>query len=118
MITTRARTIALALLGVLAIAGPVSAAVSEREVELVVEKFKEKDEDMAQLFSNAWGYVVFPSVGKGAMGIGAARGKGLVFEHGVRIGRSTLTQVTIGLQLGGQAYSEVLFLKDQEAFRN
>jgi len=58
---------------------------------------------------------VFPTVGKGGIGIGGARGKGWVYSHGRLIGRSTLTQVTIGFQLGGQAYSEVVFLKDQAA---
>jgi len=54
-------------------------------------------------------------VGKGAIGIGGARGKGYVYQHGRLIGRSTLTQVSIGFQLGGQAYSEVVFFKDKTA---
>ena len=59
--------------------------------------------------------MVFPTVGKGGIGIGGARGKGWVYERGTRIGKATLTQVTIGLQLGGQAYSEVIFFKDKAA---
>jgi lipid-binding SYLF domain-containing protein len=81
----------------------------------VMAKFKEKDPGMAKVFADAYGYVIFPTVGKGAIGIGAARGKGDVFERGKRIGRSTLTQVTVGFQLGGQAYSEVIFFKDKTA---
>ena len=81
----------------------------------VMTKFKEKDPGMAKVFADAYGYVIFPTVGKGAIGIGGARGKGDVFERGKRIGRSTLTQVTVGFQLGGQAYSEVIFFKDKTA---
>jgi lipid-binding SYLF domain-containing protein len=87
----------------------------ESEARAVIAKFKEKDPGMARVFNQATGYAVFPTVGKGAIGIGGARGKGYVYQHGRLIGRSTLTQVSIGFQLGGQAYSEVVFLKDQAA---
>jgi lipid-binding SYLF domain-containing protein len=84
-------------------------------VAAVIAKFKEKDPGMEKVFADARGYAVFPTVGKGAIGVGAARGKGYVYERGKLIGSSTLTQVTVGLQLGGQAYSEVVFLKDDAA---
>ena len=88
------------------------------DVAAVIKKFKEKDPGMVQVFAGAYGYAVFPTVGKGGMGLGAARGKGYVYQRGRLIGRSTLTQVTIGLQLGGQAYSEVVFFKDRAALDN
>jgi lipid-binding SYLF domain-containing protein len=81
----------------------------------VISKFKEKDPGMGKLFAEAHGYAIFPTVGKGAIGIGGARGKGRVYERGKQIGRTTLTQVSIGFQLGGQAYSEVIFFKDKTA---
>ena len=84
----------------------------------VMAKFKEKDPELARVFRESAGYVVFPTVAKGGFGIGAARGKGYVYEHGRLIGRSTLTQVTIGIQAGGQAYSEVIFLEDKAALEN
>ncbi|MEO7987019.1 MAG: YSC84-related protein [Gemmatimonadales bacterium] len=87
-------------------------------VQEVIAKFKEKDPGMAEIFAKANGYAVFPTVGKGAIGIGGARGKGHVYRNGRHIGRSTLTQVTIGLQLGGQAYSEVVFFQNAEALEN
>ena len=71
---------------------------------------------MQAWFKEAYGYVVFPAVGKGAIGIGGARGKGLVYEQGNLVGRSILTAVTIGFQLGGQEFSEVIFFKDKTAF--
>jgi lipid-binding SYLF domain-containing protein len=88
------------------------------DVAAVIQKFKEKDPGMAKVFADAYGYAVFPTVGKGGMGLGAARGKGYVYQRGRLIGRSTLTQVTIGLQLGGQVYSEVVFFKDAAALAN
>jgi lipid-binding SYLF domain-containing protein len=64
------------------------------------------------------GYAVFPTVGKGAIGVGGARGKGWVYQGGVIVGKATLTQVTIGLQLGGQAYSEIVFFQTRQALDN
>jgi len=95
-----------------------AAARAQADVPPVIAKFKEKDPGMEKIFSDAVGYAVFPTVGKGAIGIGGARGKGWVYHGGSVIGKSTLTQVSIGFQLGGQAYSEVVFFKDQEALDN
>jgi len=94
------------------------AARDESDVAAVIAKFKQKDPGLAKVFASAAGYAVFPTVGKGGIGIGGARGKGWVYERGRLIGRSTLTQITIGFQLGGQAYSEVVFFKDQAALDN
>jgi lipid-binding SYLF domain-containing protein len=84
----------------------------------VLAKLKEKDAGMEKVLAEAAGYAVFPSVGKAALGVGGAHGKGVVYEHGKRIGRSTLSQLTIGLQAGGQEYSEVVIFKDQAALDN
>lgn len=84
----------------------------------VLAKLKEKDPGMEKVLAEAAGYAIFPSVGKAAMGIGGAHGKGVVYEGGKRIGRSTLSQLTIGLQLGGQEYSEVVIFKDAAALEN
>ena len=94
---------------------PLAAAGAQENVPGVIAKFKAKDPRVARAFDEAYGYVVFPTVGKGGIGIGGARGRGWVYERGRRIGRASLTQVTIGLQLGGQAYSEVIFFKDKSA---
>jgi len=65
----------------------------------------------ATFFKSSYGYAVFPTVGKGGFIIGGARGKGRVYKHGHRIGDSTLTQVSVGFQAGGQAYSEIIFFQ-------
>lgn len=90
-------------------------AQSESDVAQTIAKFKEGDPGMQGWFAQAYGYAVFPSVGKGGIGIGGARGKGLVYEQGALIGKVTLTQVTVGFQLGGQAFSEVIFFKTKTA---
>ncbi len=81
-------------------------------------RFTEEDPAMEKVFRDAYGYAVFPTVGKGAVGIGGAYGRGIVFEKGRKIGYCDLSQGTIGLQLGGQAYSEVIFFQDKEALDN
>jgi len=93
-------------------------AKDESDAAAVIAKFKEKDPELTKVFAGSAGYVVFPTVAKGGFGIGGARGKGYVYERGHLIGRSTLTQLTVGLQAGGQAYSEVIFLKDDAALEN
>ncbi len=90
----------------------------EREQEKVAETiaaFKQRDPGMKTFFNNAYGYAVFPTVGKGAMGIGGAYGKGRVYEKGRMIGTVQLTQVSYGFQLGGQAYSEIIFFQNRKA---
>lgn len=70
----------------------------------------------AGLFDSAHGYALFPTVGKGGIGIGGAGGKGRVFVGGNHVGNTSVAQVTIGLQLGGQAYSMIIFFEDERAF--
>ncbi|MDP8252884.1 MAG: lipid-binding SYLF domain-containing protein [Candidatus Kaelpia aquatica] len=88
------------------------------ETELTVKKFKESDPAMDRFFDKAYGYAVFPTVGKGGIGIGAAYGKGIVYEQGEIVGSTTLKQLSIGFQLGGQAYSEIIFFKSKRDLEN
>lgn len=87
----------------------------QKEAEQTIELFKKADPDLKNFFDQAVGYAVFPTVGKGGIGVGGARGTGLVYEKGKLIGEATLTQVTVGLQLGGQAYSQLIFFETAEA---
>ncbi|SHG78899.1 Las17-binding protein actin regulator [Chryseolinea serpens] len=77
-------------------------------------EFIKSDPKMADLFSKAYGYAIFPNVGKGAVGIGGASGNGVAYENGTAIGTAKLTQVSIGFQWGGQAYREVIFFESKE----
>lgn len=69
-------------------------------------------------FNTSYGYAVFPTIGKGGFGIGAAHGSGSVYAQGVKQGSSSMTQVTIGFQLGGQAFSQIVFFEDKRAFQS
>jgi len=110
---------------------PAKAEQEIKAAEETIAKFKEKDPSMKRFFDEAWGYAVYPTVGSGALIVGAAHGTGVVYENtwisalmhdplmkGKIIGRSSLSQGTVGLQAGGQAYSEIIFFKDKAAFES
>ena len=85
------------------------------EYASTIEAFRNAGES-GQYFDTSVGYAVFPTIGKGGIGIGGAYGKGQVYKGGELIGKSSMAQATIGLQLGGQAYSQIIFLEDERAF--
>lgn len=78
-------------------------------------EFIQKDELMKSLFENSYGYVIFPNVGKGAIGVGGAAGNGIVFQKENVLGTAKMKQVSVGFQFGGQAYREVIFFENAEA---
>src|SRR5580765_3714684 len=77
-----------------------------------VSLFKNSNES-AEFFKNSYGYAVFPTVGKGGLGVGAAHGTGRVYQGGKYVGDTTMNQVSVGLQAGGQAYSEMIFFENK-----
>jgi lipid-binding SYLF domain-containing protein len=87
----------------------------QEKVSETIARFKARDPGIERFFSNAHGYAVFPTVGKGAVGIGGAYGQGQVYQGGRGIGSTELVQVTIGFQWGGQAYSELIFFENKAA---
>ncbi len=88
------------------------------DVSLAIARFKSRAPATQKFFDTAYAYAVFPNVGKGAIGIGAAHGSGQVFKDGKHIADSELSQVTVGLALGGQEFSEIIFFRDEMAFRS
>jgi lipid-binding SYLF domain-containing protein len=78
-------------------------------------EFIKTDSKMGGLFGKAYGYVIFPNVGKGGLGVGGASGNGAAYENGQLAGSAKLTQVSIGLQAGGQSYREVVFFENKES---
>ena len=66
-------------------------------------------------FANSVGYAVFPTIGKGGLGIGAAHGTGSVYSGGKRIGTVSMNQISIGLQAGGEGYSQIIFFQNKAA---
>jgi len=80
--------------------------------------FRNEDSSVESFISQSVGYVVIPTVGKAGFGIGGARGKGVLYENGAITAIVTLTQLSIGFQWGGQAYSEFLFFQDTPTLTN
>lgn len=90
-----------------------------RTVQLQVQGALKEFEAAAQLrrfFEDSYGVAIFPTVGKGGLGVGGARGTGWVFREGKLVGRAKMTQLTIGLQAGGQAYAQIIFMADATTF--
>ena len=83
-----------------------------------IDALLENNPSMQRYFDAAAGYVVIPTVGKGGIGIGGARGKGLLYEDGAPTAEVTMTQLSFGFQWGGQAYSEYIFFKDSGALEH
>ena len=81
-----------------------------------ITTFIKTDESMKKLFDHSYAYVVFPNVGKGAFGVGGAFGNGIVYRNNIPVASAKLSQVSIGIQAGGQGYREVVFLEDKNNF--
>ncbi|MGZ9897013.1 lipid-binding SYLF domain-containing protein [Shewanella gaetbuli] len=103
-------------IGLAIVFSPTSQANDSSYTEAITN-FQKAAETQA-FFNTAYGYAIFPTVGKGGIGIGAAYGKGRVYKGGMHTGNSTLSQLSIGFQLGGQAYSEIIFFKNAEAYND
>jgi lipid-binding SYLF domain-containing protein len=112
----------LAVITALAIAGCMTAPKSAQDKTALKENAdtalataKAADTTFANLARAAYGYAVFPSVGKGGVGLGAAYGQGILYEHGVFVGYCDLSQASIGFQFGGQSYTEIIVFESKGA---
>ncbi|MEZ6194743.1 MAG: YSC84-related protein [Planctomycetota bacterium] len=90
-------------------------AAMRRDASAATTAFKSADSTLSRFFNESAGYAVFPNVGKGGLVVGGAHGNGVVYAGGAVDGYSSLSQVTVGLQAGGQEYSEIVFFKDETA---
>ena len=106
----------IVLFGISAWAGwdPMQEQKEKAAVEETIAKFKAADPSMKVFFEKAYGYAVFPGIGKGGFIIGGGHGDGWVYDQGKHIGRASLTQLTVGAQIGGQSYSEIIFFEDKK----
>src|SRR6478609_2771111 len=99
----------------------VAVAQSDKDKKIMVDcdsakaEFLRTDALLKNVFAGAYGYVILPNVGKGAMGIGGASGNGFAYEKGRLVGKAKMSQVTFGFQFGGQAYRELIFFENKEA---
>ena len=119
---SKAAFIATGLMGLLAVTSCATAPPTvEGKTDLrqtsagAVSQAEQNDPSMQNIIQNSAGYAVFPDIGKGAAGIGGAYGKGDVYQNGAVVGYCDMTQGSIGMQLGGQEYSEILIFQTPEA---
>lgn len=119
---TIASALAFVALGVLLLGGCATAPRSEmgrkelsEKVQEAISIAKREDPGTKKFFDESVGYAVFPTVGKGAIGIGGAYGRGELYEGGKMTGYCAMTQASIGLALGGQAYTEFIFFETKDA---
>ncbi len=80
-----------------------------------IELFKNAGQS-GSFFEKCYGYAVFPTIGKAGLGIGGAHGEGRVYLQGKQVGTTSMTQLSIGFQAGGQGFSEMIFFEDKRAF--
>ncbi len=90
-------------------------AVHADEYQDTIDIFKKAGESN-DFFGNSYGFAVFPTIGKGGFVIGGAYGEGHVYEQDTYVGDTSMIQVSIGFQLGGQAFSQIIFFEDKRAF--
>ena len=101
-------------LAALLLASPALAKRKVQDYSKTIEDFK-KIPVVAKFFESAHGYAVFPTIGKGGLGVGASHGKGQVYRGGELIGFTSTSDVSIGFQAGGQAYSQIIFFENEQA---
>lgn len=85
------------------------------DASMAKDAFTENSEELEEMFEAAYAYAIFPNVGKGAYILGGAAGNGVVYEQGEVVGFAELRQVDIGLQIGGQAYRQVILFNTKDA---
>jgi lipid-binding SYLF domain-containing protein len=85
------------------------------DAQKMLATYQKTDPGLRAIMERSAGYAVFSSVLKGGIGIGGAHGDGVLFDKGVPVGRASLTQVSVGAQLGGQEYSEIIFFETPQA---
>jgi lipid-binding SYLF domain-containing protein len=91
-----------------------SVAAYANEPHETIELFKHAGES-AVFFTDCYAYAVFPTIGAGGLIVGGARGEGQVYVHDKLVGDAIMTQLSVGLQAGGKAYSEIIFFQDKRA---
>lgn len=111
-VRSSAPTCAVVFLALLAIALPAAA----DKYDDALESFHRQDAS-GPYFDHGYGYALFPTIGKAGIGIGGAYGEGRVYAQGEYVGDTSVSQLTIGMQLGGQAYSMIIFFEDARALR-
>jgi lipid-binding SYLF domain-containing protein len=89
-----------------------------KDAQATVDMFRKKDANLEKFFKSAVGWAVFPTIGKGGFIVGGAGGSGVVFEGGKPVGKTGVGQASVGFQLGGQTYSEIIFFENASTLQD
>jgi lipid-binding SYLF domain-containing protein len=112
---SKLQIIAVLLLLQMALVSRVNAAASFEDCRKTLDKFRELG-NVPEMLAESYGYAVLPTIGKGGIGIGGAGGTGCVFRQGRHTGKVSMGQITIGWQLGGQAYSQIILFRNGDTY--
>jgi len=93
------------------------AAPDSEKCAATLAKFKELG-NVSEMLAESYGYAVMPTIGKAGVGIGGAGGTGCVYAAGEQTGDVSMGQVTVGLQLGGQSYSQLILFKNSDVYKD
>jgi lipid-binding SYLF domain-containing protein len=112
----------LSVLSLLLLSSIIVFGQTKKDQEIIVgskeakQAFLKTDKGMSKFFDSSYGYVIFPNVGKGGLGVGGASGNGTVYQQGKLVGMAKLSQVSIGFQAGGQSFREIIFFETKAGF--
>jgi lipid-binding SYLF domain-containing protein len=90
----------------------------QEEAEAALQTMEAKDPSLKPTLKAAYGYAIFPTVTQGGAVVGGATGRGVAYQQGKMVGYVELNQASVGAQLGGQSFSELLVFSDPGAFAN
>ena len=88
----------------------------QSDAQEALQMMKNRNPNVGQVLDQAYGYAVFPRVGKAGAIAGGAYGKGVVYERGQLIGYAELTQASVGAQLGAQQFAELIVFDNRDEF--
>jgi len=115
MTTIQKLSLASGLAALVALPSATRAEATVKEADAAIAALKKADPSLKKFFGKSAGYAVFPNVAKGGLVIGGAGGSGFLYEGGKPVGKTTMSQATIGAQIGGQAYYEIVFFETKES---
>lgn len=92
-----------------------TAAAEIKDYSNTIDVFRDSPA-LTKFFNNSYGYAVFPTIGKAGYIVGGSYGEGQVYQGGIVTGRTTVTEGSIGFQIGGKVFSQIIFFQDKRAY--
>jgi lipid-binding SYLF domain-containing protein len=103
--------------------GPEPKTAAKRETlsvdsDAAIRHMSSTDPGLRPFLDKAYGYAVFPSIGKGGLGIGGSYGRGEVYRGNEHVGYADVTAISAGLLAGGQTTSQIIAFATEKAFND